>query len=161
MDFLQVWHLWCRCNIKKNEAPCPRALWTKLVWFKGKIPKHSFMCWLATLNKLSTRDKQVKHNPLLEAKCVFCNSAESRGHLFFSCDFPSKIWLEVISKVGKNGAIPVNWSSMVDWANQPLKRNTGINILVLAKIGLQDCIDHICMEETIELTTKYLRQWMR
>lgn len=82
------------------KPPCPRAQWTKLLWFKGMIPKQDFMCWLVMLNRLSTRDKQVNHNPLLEATCLFCSSAESKDHIFFTCDllleFAWKLFLRLV-----------------------------------------------------------------
>lgn len=33
----------------------PKMEWSKLISFKGSMPKHSFMCWLAILDRLATR----------------------------------------------------------------------------------------------------------
>ena len=33
--------------------------WEKLVWFKGHIPSHAFMLWVAHLDRLPTRERLV------------------------------------------------------------------------------------------------------
>ena len=44
-------------------------------------------------NRLSTTDRMVHWNMALPAQCVLCNnSAETRNHLFFSCEFSAWIW---------------------------------------------------------------------
>lgn len=82
----------------------PKVQWSHWVWFKGMIPRHRFICWLAVFNKLSTKARQLKHGSLVSPKCTFCDHDKSRDHLFFSCSFASKIWSYVITKVGKGGA---------------------------------------------------------
>lgn len=36
------------------------------------------ICSFAVLNRLSTKDRQLKHNPLVNHRCSFCDSNESR-----------------------------------------------------------------------------------
>lgn len=88
---------------------------TSLVWFKGAIPKHSFICWLAILNRLSTRDRQQKSSPLIDKLCPFCGVEESREHLFFDCSFSSQVWKEVVLKFAKLRGDLLSWSSVVSW----------------------------------------------
>lgn len=34
--------------------------WYGLIWYKGNTPKHSFIAWLAILNRLSTKDRLAR-----------------------------------------------------------------------------------------------------
>lgn len=92
-----------------------KGIWAKLVWFKGAIHKHSIICWLAMLNRLSTRDRKIKYNALLNPTCSFCNLDESRDHLFFNCVFSSLVLRIAIVNVGKAGNIPTDWAAFVTW----------------------------------------------
>ncbi|KAL9841193.1 putative reverse transcriptase zinc-binding domain-containing protein [Arabidopsis thaliana] len=67
--------------------------WHKAIWFSGATPKFTFISWLAAHDRLTTGDKMASWNRGISSVCVLCNiSAESRDHLFFSCNFSSHIW---------------------------------------------------------------------
>lgn len=85
----------------------PRVPWFRLVWFTECIPKHSSITWLVILSRESTRDKQLKRNPMANGKCVLCGGIESRNHLFFECPFSAAVLFEVMAKVRK--LCPSNW----------------------------------------------------
>lgn len=87
--------------------------WCHFVWFKESIPKHSFHTWLVVLNKLSTRDRQLKHNSLSDGRCVFCGGMESRDHLFFQFPYTIEVLASVITKVGKT--CPSILSQLLQW----------------------------------------------
>lgn len=123
-----------------------------MVWFKEMIPRHSFISWLVVLNRLSTRDRQVKHNPLINPKRMFCDMAESRDHLYFKCSYTSVVWLGVISKVGKAGLIPTDWPMIVEWVACALNRNARINIL--SKIALQASLYNLWIERNSRIYTQ-------
>lgn len=57
---------------KSIRAPYPKVLCFSLIWFKGLTPKHSFICWLAMLNRLTTCIRQRKYNAAINLNCVFC-----------------------------------------------------------------------------------------
>ncbi|KAJ0969747.1 hypothetical protein J5N97_022624 [Dioscorea zingiberensis] len=62
--------------------------WSKLVWSRSNLPKHSFIFWLALLNRLQTRDKLCKWNVTNSLTCPLCNNErEEISHLFFCCKF--------------------------------------------------------------------------
>ncbi|GKV27354.1 hypothetical protein SLEP1_g36534 [Rubroshorea leprosula] len=58
----QTWH-WLRHKQ-------PRKVWHKLVWFPHAIPKHSFIGWLAILNRLTTKARQKQWTPTILDTCI-------------------------------------------------------------------------------------------
>lgn len=108
------------------------------------IPRHEFICWTVILNRLSTKDRQIKCNPLLASQCFFCDLPESKDHLFYECSSTSRVWTGVISRTSKNGLIPTKWRLLVEWAIHDPIRKTNVNIH--AKLALQACIYTIWTE---------------
>ncbi|XP_062114406.1 uncharacterized protein LOC133825490 [Humulus lupulus] len=70
---------------------CPitdRVFWSKVVWCRLNIPKHSFMMWLAVLKRLKTRDRLLRFQVIDNADCLLCSrNIESVDHLFFECPY--------------------------------------------------------------------------
>ncbi|KAK4384117.1 putative ribonuclease H protein [Sesamum angolense] len=66
--------------------PGPKVGWYSLLLGPCKIPKYSFVLWLAILEKLSTMDKPwLSH---LGGVCVLCGrELETHEHLFFRCSY--------------------------------------------------------------------------
>ncbi|KAG5404212.1 hypothetical protein IGI04_010331 [Brassica rapa subsp. trilocularis] len=80
-------------ELKGEEAKVP---WTKVVWTKRGIPKHSFLVWLVVLNRCPTRDRLLAWGLSVDSNCLLCNlEPESRDHLFFRCPFSMRVWSEV------------------------------------------------------------------
>ena len=74
-----------------------KVAWHKLVWFSINVPKHSFISWMAILNRLLTRDGLREWGVQVEESCVLCQiGLESRSHLFFGCSFSKEIWKRVL-----------------------------------------------------------------
>ncbi|XP_062109388.1 uncharacterized protein LOC133820007 [Humulus lupulus] len=74
--------------------------WSKAVWGRFNIPKHSFILWLAVQHRLKTRDRLSRFNIAEDSACLLCAGAEESGtHLFFECSFSQeclyqmKTWL--------------------------------------------------------------------
>ncbi|KAL0285030.1 UNVERIFIED_CONTAM: hypothetical protein Sangu_2797500 [Sesamum angustifolium] len=69
------------------RPPRPKVGWHSLFLSPFKIPRNSFILWLAILGRLSTMDKQwLQH---LDGHCLLCTdgSLETHDHLFFACRF--------------------------------------------------------------------------
>ncbi|KAL9817159.1 putative reverse transcriptase zinc-binding domain-containing protein [Arabidopsis thaliana] len=67
--------------------------WHKSVWFKDRIPKHAFISWVVTWNRLHTRDRLRSWGLGIPPDCVLCNGHhESRDHLFFECSYSQAVW---------------------------------------------------------------------
>ena len=78
----------------------PRVTWSKGVWFRGMIPKYSFITWLATQDRLATGDRILKWNPQADTLCLLCKSSmESRDHLFFTCPYSQTIWSGLVGRL--------------------------------------------------------------
>uniref|UniRef100_A0A803Q8P1 Reverse transcriptase zinc-binding domain-containing protein n=1 Tax=Cannabis sativa TaxID=3483 RepID=A0A803Q8P1_CANSA len=78
-----------------------KVSWSNEVWSRLNIPKHSFLLWLAMLNKLKTRDRLFKHGYIDGAECIFCNNvAETTNHLFFECYFGTECLKQVKEWLG-------------------------------------------------------------
>nr|XP_009601179.1 uncharacterized protein LOC104096501 [Nicotiana tomentosiformis] len=62
--------------------------WSRWVWSKGNVPKHSFICWLAGHGQLLTRVRLQKMGVTQDTMCAICDNApETIEHLFFECQF--------------------------------------------------------------------------
>ena len=65
--------------------------WCTQVWSKWNIPKHSFILWMAWLNRLATRNRIKRFKDIADDKCVFCSDQqEDTEHLFFTCNWTWK-----------------------------------------------------------------------
>jgi hypothetical protein len=79
--------------LRTKETPVP---WVNVVWESWCLPWHSFILWLALLQRLRTRDRL--HFIDIDASCVFCHDHdESHSHLFFACNWTSLLWMKVKS----------------------------------------------------------------
>ncbi|XP_026378461.1 uncharacterized protein LOC113272885 [Papaver somniferum] len=75
--------------------------WTKLVWFKNNIPRHSFISWLACHKRLKTKAKLQRWGLVNNAACALCGGGiEHEEHLFLTCSFSSIIWKGLLIKLG-------------------------------------------------------------
>lgn len=82
---------WEAIRIKKSRVP-----WFNIVWFSKKIPKHSFILWLAVQNRLSTQQRLLSWGFINTMKCGLCGAnVEDMDHLFFLCSFSKSVWAEV------------------------------------------------------------------
>lgn len=67
--------------------------WHQSIWFKGRIPKHAFIAWVAARHRLHTRDRLISWGILVPPSCLLCSSHdESLQHLFFDCSFSNEVW---------------------------------------------------------------------
>ncbi|KAE8675169.1 hypothetical protein F3Y22_tig00111693pilonHSYRG00142 [Hibiscus syriacus] len=108
-----------------------------MVWFFGRIPKHTIIVWMAILNRLPTRVRLLRVGLAIESdSCLFCgNEAETRDHLFFECHFAKDLWSSILDLC----CIPhvaCSWEGELAWASLLLKGNYLIvKILKLACTG--------------------------
>lgn len=75
------------------------------------IPKQSFIAGLATLNRLSTKDRQLQWGRFIDAIFILCNqSTEFKSHLFFNRNFSKHIWQIAFMKSSISEA-DADWST--------------------------------------------------
>lgn len=70
------------------------------------MPCYSFISWLAILNTLSTKERQLKRGRSIDASCVF--------------------WQHVLSISGVTRVVS-DWIGELVWAKQHLQKNKKIN----------------------------------
>ncbi|KAL2223817.1 UNVERIFIED_CONTAM: hypothetical protein Sindi_2945400 [Sesamum indicum] len=78
--------------------PEPKVGWSSLLLGSLKIPRHSFILWLAILGKLPTTDKSwLSHLGV----CILCDegATESHPHLFFQCRFSRQCLYEIRRRI--------------------------------------------------------------
>lgn len=98
---------------KSLRTPCSKVHWYPMIWFRGMLPRHAFICWLALLNGLSTQARQHKFDPSISPGYVFYGQVETRKHLFFSCSFSSNVWSIIAPKFC--GISFTSWDQLVAW----------------------------------------------
>ncbi|KAL2237525.1 UNVERIFIED_CONTAM: hypothetical protein Sindi_0944200 [Sesamum indicum] len=80
------------------DPPEPKVEWSLLLSGSLKIPRHSFILWLAILGKLPSTDK-----PWLShlGACILCEegATESHSHLFFRCRYSRQCLLEIRKRI--------------------------------------------------------------
>lgn len=78
----------------------PLVRWNKIVWFKRGIPKYQTLIWLFVLNRCPTRNRLVSWGIHIDPSYLICNKAlESMDNIFFTCDYSSRIWKNLASKL--------------------------------------------------------------
>ncbi|GKV18822.1 hypothetical protein SLEP1_g29154 [Rubroshorea leprosula] len=120
-----------------------RKAWHKLIWFYQAIPKHSFISWLAILNRLTTKVRQKQWTPTIADTCILCNgSSETNEHLFFKCNFTSNIWQQLCFITG----IPFidSWQSLMHWLGKRIRRKSLYHTLI--KLTWNASVYHVWME---------------
>ena len=79
--------IWKEIRPKQDKVPWARFLWSTMV-----IPKHTFISWMAILNRLPTMDRLIAWGMNVRGTC--CNyqkEEETRDHLFFGCSYAKNI----------------------------------------------------------------------
>lgn len=97
--------------------------WSKLVWFRSNLPKHSFILWLAFLDRLHTRDRLCKWNVTTSDTCFFCNNGREEISHIFSCKFSNKVWRKVLYAINVSRE-PVQWNREISWFQRKAGGNT-------------------------------------
>ncbi|XP_021742000.1 uncharacterized protein LOC110708221 [Chenopodium quinoa] len=75
--------------------------WTKWIWNKVNIPKHSFIAWLAVHDRLRLRDRLCRLGICNEEACLLCGSEpETLQHLFFKCRYSKACMVNICTWIG-------------------------------------------------------------
>jgi len=102
----------------------------QLLWFKGHIPRQSFILWLASLGRLRTMDRLQSTGIIRNATCIFCGlHTESHEHLFFECQFSSTVWQTVNDKANIHWP-SLSWQNLLSWAAANCCKKTDIQHLI-------------------------------
>ncbi|KAL2228627.1 UNVERIFIED_CONTAM: hypothetical protein Sindi_1842400 [Sesamum indicum] len=125
--------------------PGPKVGWTSLLSGSLKIPRHTFILWLAIQEKLPTTDKPWLNHL---GGCILCNDdiAETHTHLFFRCRFNRRCLTAVREQI--QFAWPNReWARDVEWASRKWRGKHIVNVAYRALLGA--CIYHIWRERNL------------
>lgn len=110
-------------QLRESFPPCS---WASGIWFSQNTPRYAFMVWLAFRDRLSTMDRVVKWSQGVDTTCVLCRAAqETRNHLFFNCDYTSKVW-EFIAKGIMGNLFTKNWREIMEFITDPLRERRSL-----------------------------------
>lgn len=101
------------------EALRPRGQkqsWANKVWFKGHIPSHAFMMWVAQLDRLPTRSRLASWGLQIDTCCCVCNHYhETRDHIFLRCKYAEQIWKLALRRLGYRPVLFHTWEALLAW----------------------------------------------
>ncbi|XP_030540728.2 uncharacterized protein LOC115748390 [Rhodamnia argentea] len=90
------------------ESKGRAAPWHSFVWDRDITPRHAFLMWLVTLNRIPTRTLLIQNRRITDGTCAFCRRRpDSVDHLFFGCSV--------------TGSLALFWAAKcrLTWRNRP------------------------------------------
>jgi mannosylglycoprotein endo-beta-mannosidase len=101
-----------------------------LLWFKGHIPRQSFILWLAGLGRLRTMDRLYSAGIIRNASCILCGThTETHAHLFFECPTSQIVWQTINARA--NIYWPCcTWPNLLQWGAIQYCRKDDIQHLI-------------------------------
>ncbi|XP_010421256.1 PREDICTED: uncharacterized protein LOC104706740 [Camelina sativa] len=111
----------------------PKVAWFASVWFKGRIPKHAFIAWINSRNRIHTRDRLIRWGLNVPSACLLCNAHdETRQHLFFDYGYSAEIWLYFTLKAQVSP--PLLFDDRTIWLKNPSRDR---NICLILRLAYQ------------------------
>ncbi|XP_020257365.1 uncharacterized protein LOC109833912 [Asparagus officinalis] len=138
--------------------------WTKVVWGRLNIPKHSFISCLVFQDRLLTKDRLYRRGIINSNLCSLCDGAcsESRNHLFFECAFSCEVWNSIMDWMDFNWRA-CHWHHVLEWFTVR-QRGKGLKQL-LKNLALTATIYYIWRERNVRIfqqkyrsTTQLIRE---
>ncbi|XP_075641997.1 uncharacterized protein LOC142613508 [Castanea sativa] len=134
----------CAATYTEIRDKSSEVEWWKLLWFHLTILKHSFIGWLAVINKLSTLDTMTRWGYSDDSICVFCrNFLERRDHIFFECSFTRRIWDDMMKLCLVSNAQFILVDLMA-WGSRELK-GKGLRVIA-CKLAQWPMVYHIWLQ---------------
>ena len=94
----------------------PLVPWHSFIWDHSMAPRHAFIMWLVSLNRLPTQVLLIQNRRLDSAFCAFCRSTpDSINHLYFECPSTNRLasfWATKCSLPWRNRP----WRDHILWA---------------------------------------------
>lgn len=109
------------------HPPGVPVTWHSQIWFKGRVPKHAFISWLAAWNRLATKDRLRVWGMNVSPSCLLCSGFdECRQHLFFDCTFSAEVWSYFCSRLSVS--LPALFEDCLRWLRAP---TTDTNLILI------------------------------
>lgn len=82
---------------------------------------HAFLLWLTFRDALVTEQKMCSQGYSGRSLCLFCyGKQESMEHLFFSCSFSQRVWLQLMDDCSFTD-VSVDWEFVESWGSSMLQ----------------------------------------
>ncbi|XP_024004874.1 uncharacterized protein LOC112082018 [Eutrema salsugineum] len=112
----------------------PPVNWYNAVWFKGHIPKHAFLFWIAQLDRMPVMARLARWGIVASSSCTLCSLfTETRDHLLLHSDFSKLVWDKIFVKLGYTNPPFHDWGSMCTWLLTPANEE----VTVIRKLATQ------------------------
>lgn len=107
----------------RSRAPEVDWGWAKVVWNRKHVPRWSFIQWMATLGRLSTKDRLIAWGVSTDRACVLCyGGLESHWLLICKCQYAALVWNGIRSKCERHGGA-TELSSELQWGIQNFSKS--------------------------------------
>jgi len=101
-----------------------------LLWFKGHIPRQSFILWLACMGRLRTMDRLHSTGTITNHTCILCGLyMETHEHLFFDCSFTGTVWRSINTRANLQWPHP-SWQELLQWASTHYRKHNDFKHMV-------------------------------
>lgn len=94
----------------------PVKQWTKVIWFKGAVPRNAFNMWVTHLDRLPTHQRLASWGVAQSPNCCLCNSmVEARDHLMLTCSFAATLWRLAFTRLRQPNRQIISWAELLSW----------------------------------------------
>ena len=101
-------------NVVRNRAV--EQHWSRSIWFKGHVPRHSFTSWVIYQDRLPTRSRLLQWGMNISPSCCLCDAGEeNRDHVFVKCEISEGLWDLVLQSLGYSFRAFHTWTSFSEW----------------------------------------------
>ncbi|XP_021729481.1 uncharacterized protein LOC110696493 [Chenopodium quinoa] len=109
---------------KNLRQQSPKVPWKRLICNNGASPRCIFILWLASWNRLLTKDRVLKWNPSCDLVCMLClQENEDVHHLFFLYTFSRRIWGKDLQLLKCNKPVQ-GFNQELEWAIKYSRKST-------------------------------------
>nr|TKS06527.1 hypothetical protein D5086_0000121650 [Populus alba] len=113
--------------------------------WKGHIPRHSFILWLACLGRLHTMDRLSAAGIIQNASCILCGlQTETHEHLFFNYTTSRQVW-QTVNTVATIYWPSCNWSDLLQWGAVNYNKKNDVQHLIVCLL-LTTTVYHLWQE---------------
>lgn len=121
-----------------------------LFWFKGHIPRHSFIMWLASIGRLRMMDRL--HGRVTSTTCILCGiHMETHDHLFFECHYTNLVWTSICHKANMHWPHQP-WTQLFHWTASYYKQRNDSEHMI-ARILLSTAVYFLWFERNNRVFT--------
>lgn len=127
----------------------PSLPWTKPVWFKERVPRHTFIMWLVMRDRLVTRDRLRSWGLNVPSSCLFCDAfPETKSHLLIDCSYSQGVWADFFGR--SSFSLPDSIENIVIWSDSPSPLR---KVNIICKILIQAIVYCLWRERNSRLHT--------